>query len=82
MSADKLLFSAILERTESKIGTIHTSGYYLKDIRTRTGELIKKEVLPLFNNIEDQERLEKLGTGDYVAFLADVELKDMELRQA
>lgn len=81
MSEDKIFFSAIFERAESRMGNIQKSGYYLKDVRTRTGDLIKKHMIAAFS-IEDQERLEKLGSGDYVAFLADVELKNIELQGA
>ena len=83
MKNDKVFFSAVMERTSSMLlgnSKIDKSGYYFKDVRTRGGELLCKYIIPRLE-IEDQERLVNYGTGDYVAFLADVELKSLELTE-
>lgn len=71
-------FSAILERTSCLFAGIERSGYYLKDVRTRVGELVRSHFIPVLE-IDDQELLQDMGSGDYVAFVADVELKNAKL---
>lgn len=83
MSEDKVFFSAVIERTAGMLNTnpkIENSGYYFKDVRTRGGEIIKRYLIPKLDQ-ESQEKLVSYGTGDYVAFLADVELKNIEIVQ-
>ena len=58
---------------------IETSGSYFKDVRTRNGDLLREYIIPTLK-IEDQEKLVHYKTGDYVAFLADVEFKNIECR--
>lgn len=82
MSDDKIFFSAVIERTTSMLMAnpkIEKSGYYFKDVRTRSGELIKHYVIPTLE-IAEQEKLLNYETGDYIAFLADIEFKNIELQ--
>ena len=81
MSSNKVLFSAIIERTDSMLSTnpkIDASGYYFKDVRTRSGDLLRKYIIPRLK-IEDQEKLKNYKTGDYIAFLADIQFKNIEI---
>lgn len=82
MSERKTYFSAVIERTTGMLNAnpkIEKSGYYFKDIRTRNGDLIASYIIPTLK-IEDQEKLVHYKTGDYVAFFADVEFKNIECR--
>ena len=82
MNERKTYFSAVIERTTGMLNAnpkIEKSGYYFKDIRTRGGELLCKYIIPRLKE-EDQEKLVNYCTGDYVAFLADVEFKNIECR--
>ncbi|MEM6404679.1 MAG: hypothetical protein AAF757_31375 [Cyanobacteria bacterium P01_D01_bin.116] len=82
MSERKTYFSAVIERTTGMLNAnpkIDTSGYYFKDVRTRNGDLLREYIIPRLK-IEDQEKLVNYKTGDYVAFLADVEFKNIECR--
>lgn len=75
---NNVLFSAILERTQSVIEGINRSGYYFKDVRTKSGDVVKKHLIPVLT-IEDQEEIEKLASGTYIAFTAEVDLNHIKL---
>lgn len=82
MNERKTYFSAVIERTTGMLNAnpkIEKSGYYFKDVRTRNGDLLREYIIPKLK-IEDQEKLVNYKTGDYVAFLADVEFKNIECR--
>lgn len=72
MNEKKIMFSAEVKISEDK------KGVYLKDIRTRRGEIIKKEMIPFFS-FEDKEEISHLESGEYISFLANVEFKDIEI---
>lgn len=82
MSERKTYFSAVIERTTGMLNAnpkIEQSGYYFKDVRTRNGDLIKEYIIPTLA-IEDQEKLLNCETGDYIAFIADVEFRNVKLK--
>lgn len=75
---NNVLFSAILERTQSVMEGINKGGYYFKDVRTKSGDVVKKHLIPVLT-IEDQEEIEKLASGAYIAFTAEVDLNHIRL---
>ena len=79
--AHKTYFSAVIERTAGLLNAnpkIEKSGYYFKDVRTRNGDLLREYIIPRLE-IEDQEKLLNYETDDYVAFIADVEFRNIKL---
>ena len=74
MEEAKTLFTAVLEKSKKKNGT----EYSFEDVRTRSGDIIKKHLIPKLR-IDDEESLEESESGRFVAFLATVDFENIEI---
>ena len=68
------MFSAIFEKYNSE--DFCASNIWLNDIRSRKGGVVKDNLV--FEESEVAKMPKNLSGGDYVAFLADVEFKNVE----
>lgn len=75
---NNVLFSAVLEKTESARAGIKKTSYYFKDVCTKSGDVVKQYLIPSLT-IDDQEEIEKLASGEYIAFTAEVDLNSIRL---
>lgn len=77
-SNDKTMLTAIFERYETTIKETVEQAAYFRDVRLRDGGLVRKTLKlspEATKNIQGY-----LTLGEYVAFLADVQFKDIEFQ--
>lgn len=72
---NKTMFTAVFKRYEYTDNVLEQVSYFT-DIRTRDGSLVKK--FCVFDESTTGKIEGHLTLGEYVAFLADVEFKDIE----
>jgi len=68
------MFSAVFEKYNTRDFLV--SNIWLNDIRSRKGGIIKDNIV--FEESEVSKMPKDLTYGDYVAFLADLEFKNVE----
>jgi hypothetical protein len=71
MNEEKTLFTAVLEKSGEK-------GYYFEDVRTRSGDVIKKYLIPKLT-LDDRENIEKSESGQFIVFLATVYFENIKM---
>ena len=74
MEEAKTLFTAVLEKSNDNEGR----GYYFEDVRTRSGDIIKKYLIPKLT-LDDRENIEKSKSGQFIAFMANVDFENIEI---
>ena len=73
----KKLFTAVFEKYEQGKGLLKKKTHF-RDVRLRTGGLVADKVV--FDE-EDSNKIQgHLTLGEYVAFLADIEFKNVEFQ--
>ena len=69
------LFSAIFEKYDNSTFPTKTKTYFI-DVRSREKGVVKKHLI--FNEQISSTIPKELSLGDYVAFLADIEFKNVQ----
>jgi len=75
MKKTRELFSAIFEKYDNASCPTKTKTYFI-DVRSREGGVVKKRLV--FDVQISSTIPEKLSLGEYVAFLADIEFKNVQ----
>ena len=75
MKETRELFSAIFEKYENSSCLTKTKTYFI-DVRSREGGVVKKHLV--FDEQISSNIPKKLNLGEYVAFLADIEFKNVQ----
>ena len=75
MKETRELFSAIFEKSDNSSCPTKTKTYFI-DVRSREGGVVKKQLI--FDEQISSTIPKKLTLGDYVAFLADIEFKNVQ----
>ena len=75
MKETRELFSAIFEKYDNASCYTKTKIYFI-DVRSREGGVVKKHLI--FNVQISSTIPKKLSLGEYVAFLADIEFKNVQ----
>ena len=75
MKETKELFSAIFEKYDNASCPTKTKTYFI-DVRSREGGVVKKRLV--FDVQISSTRPKELILGEYVAFLADIEFKNVQ----
>ena len=75
MKETRELFSAIFEKYDNASYPTKTKTYFI-DVRSREGGVVKKYLI--FDEQISSTIPNKLSLGDYVAFLADIEFKNVQ----
>lgn len=78
MTESREMFTAIFEKYNSE-SSFPESNICLNEVRSRKGGIIKDKLS--FEEKEVAKMPQNLGYGDYVAFLADIEFKNVEFMQ-
>ena len=76
MSENKALFTAVLTKPDDNKDTV----YYFENVRTRSGDIIKEYLIPKLT-LDDREKLDKSKQGLFIAFLAHLDFKNIELME-
>ena len=71
------LFTAVFERYEQGMGLLKQKTHF-RDVRVREGGLVAKKLV--FNEETSGKITGHLTIGEYIAFLADVEFKNIEFQ--
>lgn len=71
----KEMFSAVFEKYDNT-SEIHKSKTYFSDVRSREGGVVTKHLV--FDEEVSKTIPKKLSLGEYVAFLADIEFKNVQ----
>jgi hypothetical protein len=69
------LFSAIFEKYDNSTFPTKTKTYFI-DVRSREKDVVKKHLI--FNEQISSTIPKELSLGDYVAFLTDIEFKNVQ----
>ena len=78
MKETRELFSAIFEKYDnSSYPTKTKTKTYFIDVRSREGGVVKKHLI-IFDEQISSTIPKELSLGDYVAFLADIEFKNVQ----
>lgn len=75
MKETRELFSAIFEKYDNSSCLTKTKTYFI-DVRSREGGVVKKHLV--FDEQISSTIPKKLTLGEYVAFLADIEFRDVQ----
>ena len=75
MKETRELFSAIFEKYDNSSCLTKTKTYFI-DVRSREGGVVKKQLI--FDEQISSTIPKELILGDYVAFLADIEFKNVQ----
>ena len=75
MKETRELFSAIFEKYDNSSCLTKTKTYFI-DVRSREGGVVKKQLI--FDEQISSTIPKELSLGDYVAFLADIEFKNVQ----
>ena len=75
MKETRELFSAIFEKYDNSSFPTKTKTYFI-DVRSREGGVVKKYLI--FDELIFTTIPKELSLGDYVAFLADIEFKNVQ----
>jgi hypothetical protein len=75
MKETRELFSAIFEKYDNSSFPTKTKTYFI-DVRSREGGVVKKHLI--FDEQISSTIPTKLTLGEYVAFLADIEFKNVQ----
>ena len=75
MKETRELFSAIFEKYDNSSCPTKTKTYFI-DVRSREGGVVKKYLI--FDEQISSTIPKKLSLGEYVAFLADLEFKNVQ----
>jgi len=75
MKETRELFSAIFEKYDNSSCPTKIKTYFI-DVRSREGGVVKKHLI--FDEQISSIIPKKLNLGDYVAFLADIEFKNVQ----
>jgi hypothetical protein len=75
MKETRELFSAIFEKYDNVSSPTKTKTYFI-DVRSREGGVVKKHLI--FDEQISSTIPKKLSLGEYVAFLADIEFKNVQ----
>lgn len=77
MNREKTLFSAVFERYEQSMELLKQRTHF-RDVRLREGGLVAKKLV--FDEETSGKITGHLTIGEYIAFLADVEFKNIEFQ--
>jgi len=77
MSRQKAMFTAVFERYEQSMELLKQRTCF-RDVRVREGGLVAKELV--FDEETSGKITGHLTIGEYIAFLADVEFKNIEFQ--
>lgn len=77
MSEEKTLFTAVFERYEYIKDSLDKK-VYLRDVRLRDGSSIRKQLI--LDETHSKKIQGHLSLGEYIAFLADLEFKNIEFQ--
>ena len=75
MKETRELFSAIFEKYDNSSCLTKTKTYFI-DVRSREGGVVKKQLV--FDEKISSTIPKELNLGEYVAFLADIEFKNVQ----
>ena len=75
MKETRELFSAIFEKYDNSTCLTKTKTYFI-DVRSREGGVVKKHLV--FDEQISSTIPKKLSLGEYVAFLADIEFRNVQ----
>jgi hypothetical protein len=76
MKETRELFSAIFEKYDNVSCPTKTKTYFI-DVRSREGGVVKKHLI-IFDEQISSTIPKELSLGEYVAFLADIEFKNVQ----
>ena len=76
MKETRELFSAIFEKYDNSTYPTKTKTYFI-DVRSREGGVVKKHLI-IFDEQISSTIPKELSLGEYVAFLADIEFKNVQ----
>ena len=77
MSESRNLFTAVFERYEQGMGLLKQKAYF-RDVRVRDGGLVTRKLV--FNEDTSSKIVGHLTFGEYIAFVADIEFKNIEFQ--
>lgn len=77
MSESRTLFTAVFERYEQSMELLKQKTHF-RDVRVREGSLVAKKLV--FDEETSSKIVGHLTLGEYIAFLADIEFKDIEFQ--
>lgn len=77
MSESKSLFTAVFERYEPSTESIKQKTHF-REVRTRDGSIVSRKLV--FNEDTSSKIVGHLTFGEYIAFIADIEFKNIEFQ--